>query len=376
MVRSAIASLALATLLLAEVLVGTAPQGGEDRFVPDGADLSVSVWSEGLRVPWSLVFLPDGRALVSERNGAIRLIDTEGRLQEEPLIRLSVHHEGEGGLMGLALHPEFPQKPWLYAMHTHREGRTLTNRVVRLIVTDDRARLDRTIVEGIPGARFHNGGRIAFGPDGYLYITTGEIFDRAIAQDVENLGGKILRVDESGTIPADNPFENAVYSLGHRNPQGLAWHPESGALFSSEHGPSGEVGFGAFDEINVIKKGGNYGWPLAVGAVSDSRFIDPIIAWPDVSVPPAGMAFWQGDLYVATLRSQALLRVHLDRSGDRYRAVGIDRLFATGEHAGLYGRLRDVTVGPDGALYLLTSNRDGRGSPREGDDRILRITDR
>jgi quinoprotein glucose dehydrogenase len=372
-VRVLIALLALSTLLLAEVHIGTTPQRVADRFVPKPKDLQVTTWAKGLRVPWSLLFLPDNHALVSERSGAIRLIDPDGRLHEEPLITLPVHSDGEGGLMGLALHPDYPQKPWLYAMHTHREAGLITNRVVRLAIKGDRARFDRVILGGIPGGRFHNGGRIAFGPDGLLYITTGETFKRAIAQDRGSLGGKILRIDENGQIPGQNPFGGALYSLGHRNPQGLAWHPESGALFSSEHGPSGEMNLRAFDEINVIHKGGNYGWPEAVGAVDSDRFIDPIISWPDASVPPAGMAFWQGSLYMATLRSQALLRVKLERQGDRYQAVAIDRLFATDEHTGRYGRLRDVTVGPDGALYLLTSNRDGRGDPRPGDDRILRI---
>ena len=363
--------LVLASWLLAEVLIGSAPQKGEERFVPHPPDLTVTVWTEGLQVPWSLLFLPSGEALVSERSGAIRRIDATGKLLDDPLITLNVHHAGEGGLMGLALHPHYPEKPWLYAMHTYQDGSQLGNRVVRLIFEGGQARLDRVILSAIPGGRFHNGGRIAFGPDGYLYITTGEIFDRAIAQDPKSLGGKILRVDENGATPLDNPFKNAIYSLGHRNPQGLAWHPESGALFSSEHGPSGEVGFGAFDEINAIIKGGNYGWPLAVGAVKDKRFVDPIMTWPDRSVPPAGMAFWRGHLYVATLRSQTLLRLSID---DDQRVSSIDRLFATDEHAGIYGRLRDVTVGPDGALYLLTSNRDGRGQPQEGDDRILRIS--
>jgi quinoprotein glucose dehydrogenase len=245
--------------------------------------------------------------------------------------------------------------------------------VVRLRFDGARASFDRVIVDGIPGGRNHDGGRIAFGPDGMLYVGTGETFQRELAQMPDNLGGKILRVTPDGAPAPGNPRPGSpVYSLGHRNVQGFAWHPDTGELFASEHGPSGEDGLRAHDEINLIAKDGNYGWPLVVGAPRRSGLIDPLVSWNERTTPPSGMAFWRGALYVATLRSQALVRIALSRAGGTWRVEAIERWFDDGERP-RYGRLRDAVVGPDGALYVLTNNRDGRGSPRAGDDRILRI---
>lgn len=356
--------------------IGPRPQAADDAFVPEPAGIQVETWVEGLEIPWSLVFLPDGRALVSERPGRIRLIE-DGRLAAQPVASLAVATGGEGGLMGLALHPDYPRAPFLYAMHTEGEGSGRTNQVVRLVLTGNQARFDRVILGGIVGGRNHNGGRIAFGPDRHLYIGTGEIFEASRAQDRSDLAGKILRVTPEGAIPADNPFPGSpVFSLGHRNVQGLAWHPVSGVLFASEHGPSGEFGLRAYDEINVVRHGLNYGWPLVVGAPKDPAFVDPIAAWPDTPTPPGGIAFWRGDLFVATLRSRALLRIVLDdtQAGPKVRVV--ERWFADASGNGRFGRLRDAVAGPDGALYVLTSNRDGRGVAQAGDDRILRLTPR
>lgn len=363
-----------ATTACAQPVVGPRPQAVDDRFVPEPVGIGVESWIEGLEAPWSLLFLPNGDALVSERPGRIRLI-TGGRLLPEAVARLPVATGGEGGLMGLALHPDYPRQPYLYAMHTYEEAGGRTNRVVRLAFDGREARPDRVVVDGIPGARNHNGGRIAFGPDGMLYVGTGEIFQAARAQDRGDPGGKILRVTPEGGIPTDNPFPGSpVFSLGHRNVQGLAWHPRSGALFASEHGPSGELGLRAYDEINLVRAGRNYGWPLAVGAARNPGWTDPIAAWPDPATPPGGIAFWRGDLFVATLRSRALLRLTLSEVADGYAAATIERWFVDARGASRFGRLRDAVVGPDGALYVLTSNRDGRGSPQDGDDRILRLT--
>ena len=190
--------------------------------------IRIEPWVEGLEIPWSLIFLDENTALVSERPGRIRLI-REGALGEAPYKELEVHHVGEGGLMGLAAHPRFPQKPFIYAMYTYREGGSTYNKVVKLRAGEERASFAGTIIDKIPGARFHNGGRIALGPDGFLYIATGEIFRADLAQDLNNLGGKVLRVDDDGNIPVNNPFPGSpVFSYGHRNPQGLAWHPETG----------------------------------------------------------------------------------------------------------------------------------------------------
>ncbi len=374
----------------ADPIVGPAPQSVGDVFVPSPKGYRLVPWVENLEVPWSLVFLPDGRALVSERPGRIRLI-RDGKLVAKPYAELAstgggsgvmglltrLVAGGEGGLMGLALHPRFPDPPYVYAMHTYEGDGDTGNRVIRLIDKGDHATFDRVIVDGIPGATFHNGGRIGFGPDGMLYVTTGEIFDAERAQDRASLNGKILRVAPDGKIPADNPFPRSkVWSYGHRNPQGLAWHPETGELFISEHGPSGEYGLRAHDEINVVRKGGNYGWPLAVGAPGLKDYVDPLVTWKDRAVPPAGIAFWKGDLYLAALGAGSLVRIGVARAGDGWRVTRIERWFADGPASSVLGRLRAVRVGPDGMLYFTTSNRDGRGKPRPGDDKIYRLEPR
>jgi glucose/arabinose dehydrogenase len=353
-------------------IVGQKPQEVEDIYLPDGDKVEVKVWVQDLEIPWSLVFLPDGRALVSERPGRIRLIEN-GKLAPEPYMILNVKHIGEGGLMGLAVHPDFPNKPYIYAMYTYESDGKIFNRVIRIKDEGRKGVFDKVIIDSILGARFHNGGRIKFGPDKMLYITTGEIFKGELAQDLNSLNGKILRLTPDGEIPPDNPFPNSpIYSYGHRNPQGLAWHPETGDLFESEHGPSGEYGRFGHDEINVIVKGGNYGWPKVIGAPGEKEFIDPIVVWKDAT-PPSGITFYKGDLFVATLRSEALIRIKLQRSGKSYKVTRIERWFAFDKRRGKYGRLRDVVAGPDGNLYVLTSNRDGRGNPQPGDDKIYQI---
>jgi quinoprotein glucose dehydrogenase len=264
-------------------------------------------------------------------------------------------------------------------MHTYRKGDTILNRVIRLKDNGDTGIFDKVIIDNIPGGRFHNGGRIAFGVDGMLYITTGETFKAELAQDLDSLGGKILRITPEGLIPKDNPFEKSpVYSYGHRNPQGLAWQPGTNRLFESEHGPSGEFGHFANDEINIIIKGGNYGWPNVIGAPEQKPFIDPVIVWKKTT-PPSGITFYRGNLlkhlkgslFVATLRSETLVRLRFNDKGDKVTRV--ERWFATDHKEGKFGRIRDVVEGPDGSLYFLTNNTDGRGSPHTGDDRIYRI---
>jgi quinoprotein glucose dehydrogenase len=354
--------------------VGDRPQQVEDEYVLEPDDLAVENWVTRLEVPWSLVFLKGGRALVSERQGRIRMIQ-DGRLAERPYATLDVAHEGEGGLMGLALHPRFPEQPFVYAMHTYRDKGNSYNRVIRLRDQGNTGILDRVVVDGIPGARFHNGGRIAFGPDEMLYVCTGDATRPEIAQDMKNFGGKILRLTPEGEIPGDNPFQGSpIYSLGLRNPQGLAWHPRTRALFASDHGPSGEFGLRGKDSIKVIRKGGNYGWPVAIGKTEIKTYIEPLVMW-DKATPPGGIAFLGEDLYVATMRSETLIRIRLGEK-DAAEVEGIERLFARDANDGIYGRLRDVVRGPDGNLYVLTTNRDGRGKPGPQDDRILRLKSR
>jgi glucose/arabinose dehydrogenase len=276
--------------------------------------------------------------------------------------------------MGLAVHPDFPRSPYVYAMQTYSGPAGVRNRIIRLRDEGDRGRFDRVILDGLPAWTFHNGGRLAFGPDGMLYVTTGETFEAELAQDLSSPAGKILRLTPDGGVPADNPFpDSPVYAYGLRNPQGLAWEPQSGALFASDHGPTGDFGLSAYDEINLIRAGGNYGWPRTVGAPGLEGFIDPILVWTDRAVPPAGLAFHAGDLFVAALGGGALVRIGLAPDNGRYTVNSVEHWFARAPDDAVLGRLRDVVEGPDGALYLLTSNRDGRGAPRPGDDHIYRL---
>lgn len=367
-------------LSVCSIEVGSIPQTIMDKYLPDGDRVAVKAWITGLEAPWSLVFLPDGRALTSERPGRVRLIKN-GSLVSTPYAAPDVAAQGEGGLMGLAVHPQFPDEPYIYAMYTYREKGELYNKIVRFKDEGDTGSLDRVILDGIAGGRNHDGGRIAFGPDGMLYICTGEIFEGKLAQDRASLNGKILRVNPEGVIPKDNPFKDSpIWSYGHRNPQGLAWHPVTKDLFISEHGPSGESLVFGNDEINVIEKGGNYGWPDVAAAVNQRAFIDPIVVWRKAT-PPSGIVFYykgklphlENSLFVATLKSRALIRIKLQKKTAGYNVTTIERWFATGESEGRYGRIRDVVQGPDGYLYFLTNNRDGRGTPKKNDDHIYRI---
>lgn len=354
-------------------LVGEVPQEIATTFTESPRNLTVEPWVEGLVAPWSLAFMPDDRALVTERPGRIRLI-RDGALREEPYLTVDVAAVGEGGLMGITVHPDYPRKPFIYVMYTHRQGMQLVNRVERYRDLGDRAESDRIIIDGLPGSRYHDGGRIKFGPDGMLYITLGENTEPFRAQDRDILAGSILRLTPEGEIPGDNPFPGSpIWSYGHRNPQGLAWHPETGDLFASEHGPSGEFGIRGHDIVNVIEKGANYGWPVEIGVGGLEEYRDPLIMW-EPATPPAGMTFWRDSLFLATLRSETLMRIDLVESSGEYEVTSIEGLFASQRYEGTYGRLRAAVVGPDGALYVTTSNRDGRGDPRPGDDKILRVT--
>lgn len=326
-------------------------------------------WVRGLEIPWSVAFAPDGRAFVTERPGRVRVV-RDGRLDPQPAAILPVAHVGEGGLLGIALHPRFPNPAYVYLYYTY-PGDGLRNRVERFREQGGKLVRDRVVVDDIPGAFVHDGGRIRFGPDGMLYVGTGDARQPSLAQDPRSLAGKILRVTPDGGVPADNPFPGSpVYSLGHRNVQGLAWHPDTRRLYSTEHGPSGEKGF-AHDEVNLIRPGANYGWPEVVcGEGSRPEFVEPLACSGDDTWAPSGAEFvrrgsWRGRLLVANLRGAHLRAFVLSPDGTR---VERQEVVLSG-----FGRLRDVVEGPDGALYVLTSNRDGRGRPAETDDRILRV---
>lgn len=311
-----------------------------------------------LEVPWEIAF-------VTERPGRVRIVDG-GRLREEPAAQLDVAASGEGGLLGIALHPEFSDQRFAYVFYTHASG----NRLSRFRVTDDlRLENEELLIGEIPAAPFHDGGRIAFGPDGMLYVTTGDAGSPERAADLRSLAGKILRITPAGEVPPDNPFgDSSVWSYGHRNPQGLAWD-EQGTLYAAEHGPSGELGLCCHDEVNWIEKGGFYGWPFRAGRVEAAGGeppadpVAPIAESGEDTWAPAGLAWREDTLFVAALAGERLLRVSPD--GERVETA-LDG----------FGRLRAAVVGPDECLYLTTSNRDGRGDPQAEDDRVLRMCPR
>jgi len=335
-------------------------------------NVKVVTVAENLEIPWEIAFVPDGRIFFTERVGNLRVIEN-GQLNPEPVAILDVGTV-EGGLLGLALDPNFEQNHFLYLYYTYFEFPFTYNKVVRFTEKDNSLLDEFILVDKIPGAAIHDGGRLKFGPDEKLYITTGDAGNSSAAQDLNSLSGKILRINPDGTIPSDNPFANSmIFSYGHRNPQGLDWDPVTGKLVATEHGPSGERGF-AHDEVNVVESGKNYGWPKIIGGEHDPEFVDPIIHTGEDTWAPSGATFydsknipeWTNKYFVATLRG-AHLRM-LDLNLEENQVISSEALFSN-----TYGRLRDASIGPDGNLYLLTSNRDGRGTPAENDDRILKI---
>lgn len=358
----------------AEITVGDFPQNVDDQYLKNPKNIEVEVWQQNLDVPWELVFLPESnRALVTERDGRVLEI-IDDKLQSEVYLDLNIDSRGEGGLMGMTHHPDFPEEPYIYLMYTYTNNNgNLYNRVSRFQDQNHQEVEEEIIIDQLPAGNYHDGGRIAFGPDKMLYITTGDTFNREIAQNLDNLGGKILRLTPEGKIPEDNPFKDSpVYSLGHRNPQGLAWHPETEELFISDHGPSGEEGLQAKDRIKVVEAGSNFGWPDKIGYFEDGKYANPLIMW-ERAVPPSGMTFYQGKLYVGTLRTRSLARISLSRKNNNFEVEKIEHLFNDGQGSSSYGRIRTAVAGPDGYLYFLTNNRDGRGNPRKNDDKILRF---
>jgi glucose/arabinose dehydrogenase len=328
----------------------------------------IKVIAENLFVPWAIAISDEGNLYFTERSGTIRSIKA-GKLQMQPLITFAAPFvsQGEGGLMGIALDPNYSQNNYMYVMYSYEEDNGIYNRVVRLVENNNKLSIDRVLLDKIPGGRIHNGGRLKIGPDQKLYITTGDAGNSALAQDPASTAGKILRIELDGKIPEDNPIINSpVYSLGHRNPQGLAWNSKN-VLYSSEHGQS------AHDEINIILPGANYGWPLVEGNEDSTEVIiqKPLIHSGEDTWAPSGIAFadkgpWIGKLLVATLRGQQLLVITLNGNGKVVK--GIESLFRNE-----YGRLREVIQGKDGSIYLTTSNKDGRGTPDVADDKIIRL---
>ena len=325
--------------------------------------VKVETISENLSIPWSIDFANDGRIFFSERTGTLQVID--GDVQKQ-ILDLNVGG-GEGGMLGIALDPDFESNHYIYIYYTYNELLSTKNKLVRYVESNNSLLEDKILLDDIPGASYHDGGRIKFGPDGKLYITTGDAGDPSLSQRLDSVAGKILRINSDGTIPTDNPFPNsAVYSYGHRNPQGIDWD-KSGVLIGTEHGQS------AHDEINLIQAGQNYGWPDVIGDETQDGMTNPLLHSGDDTWAPSGGSFyygdeiphWNGKYFVASLRGEHLLAIDFD---SKYNVVSFEKLFL-----GEFGRLRDVVSGPNG-LYVLTSNQDGRGTPSYNDDRILLIT--
>ena len=322
----------------------TATPGAVDNW-------QVETIAENLQAPWAVAFY-DETPIVSERDTSrILEITDDGGIRELTVVEQTAEST-EGGLLGLAVHEDA-----LYAYLTTAED----NRIHRYELTGGSEGLElsdpEVIFDGIPAASHHNGGRLAFGPDGLLYISTGDGLEPSTAQDQDSLAGKILRLNSTGDIPADNPFDDSpVFSYGHRNVQGLAWAPD-GTMYASEFGED------TWDELNIIVPGGNFGWPYAEGVSADESFIDPIQQWPPSEASPSGIAIADEHIYMTALRGQRLWEIPVEDPGTSVPHFDDD-----------YGRLRDVITGPDGALWLLTNNTDGRGDPATTDDRLLRLT--
>lgn len=320
-----------------------------------------TIIADKLSIPWDLAFLLDG-FLITERGGNLIHLMNNGEK-----ISIKLPHpvpKGEGGLLGIVLHPQFKQNNLLYLyMTTSEDNKTTKNAVFRYEFSDDKLINEKVIIKDIPGALYHDGGRMEFGPDGYLYITTGDATISNIAQDLKSLGGKILRLYDDGRIPTDNPFDTAVYSYGHRNPQGLAWD-DQGRLWETEHGRSGITT--GMDELNIIEKGKNYGWPKIEGDKTFENMVTPVInSGPKATWAPASALYYKGSIFYGGLKGESLYEAVLDGVG------GVKELKT--HLNGKYGRIRTVRLGPDGMFYLTTSNKDGRGKPVEGDDRLIRI---
>lgn len=368
-------------------IVGELPAAPAETYLPDPPGVNVDTWIGGLEAVWSLQFASDGRLFLTEKFGRIRIASAKGQLDPAPWASIRVMQEGgEGGLMGLALHPDFPREPWVYVMYTGYVNGRPVNRVVRMREVGGRGSDTEVILDGLPAALNHNGGRILFGPDRMLYISAGDAYHPMAAQDLSSPSGAILRLTPEGRVPADNPVPgNPIWASGLRNPNGLAFRPGTGALFASDHGPTSEWGPPITrdrDELNVIRKGANYGWPLVVGAAAQPGLVDPILAWIP-SIAPAALLFYdaglfpafKGDLFCSSLAGQALLRFRFADTARPERVTAIERWFNTAPRgSSVYGRLRALTTGPDGAIYIGTSNRDGRGSSAFGEDRVLRLT--
>lgn len=337
----------------------------------------VETVASNLEVPWAIAFLPDGKILFTERPGRIRIIEN-GKLRAEPVHKIAdVEPSGESGLMDLSIHPQFAENKFVYIAYAYRgDGKRM--RVVRFKFTGAALTEPKTIIEDIPSAPNHAGTRARFGPDGKLYVTTGDATDWGLAQKLDSLNGKTLRLNDDGSVPADNPFVNQkevrpeIWSYGHRNAQGLAWQPESNLMFQTEHGPSSFEGKGSGgDEVNIVERGKNYGWSEIHHTETRAGMESPLLEYSPACAPASGAFYngaafpeFRGNFFFGCLRGQTIIRVSLDGR----KVVAQEKLLEK-----TYGRIREIAAAPDGTIYFSTSNRDGRGNPAAEDDRILRL---
>jgi aldose sugar dehydrogenase len=348
----------------------------EDDFGPNGTvPITVDVVAEGLEVPWGIAWLPGGDALVTERPGRIRLL-RNGALQPAPVATVKISSAGESGLLGIAAHPSFASNRQIYLYVTTDEGGSTQNRVERWTLSEDHttATFDRVIFGGIPAAKYHDGGRIRFGPDGMLYVGTGDSREPDNAQNVDTPAGKLLRLTPEGEVPGDNPFPGKpAFLTGVRNTQGFDWKDRD-TLYFTDHGPSGETFRRGHDEVSVVRKGDNLGWPTIYSCESGEGLITPSLTW-ESAAPPGGAAIytgdaipeWKGSLLIGTLGSRHLHRVVF--SPENPFQVAQHEVYLRNE----WGRLRETIMGPDGHLYVTTSNCDSRGDCTARKDVILRI---
>jgi glucose/arabinose dehydrogenase len=337
--------------------------------------------STNLEVVWSIVFTQDGRMFFTERPGRVRVIEN-GKLRSEPLAVISdIEPSGESGLMGMALHPDFNENHLLYLAYAYRSNEQHV-KVVRFRETGKELVEPKTIIENIPAARFHAGTRLRFGSDKKLYVTTGDATNQSQAQRLNSLSGKTLRLNDDGSIPADNPFvyqkdaRPEIWSYGHRNAQGMDFQPSTNLMFQTEHGPSWIDGVSLFkrsggDEINIVERGKNYGWAEISHKMKRTGMETALFEYSPAVAPASGM-FYRGSLFpefknnffFGALKGQAIIRLVLNGR----RIVSQERLVEK-----QYGRIREIAEAPDGTIYFSTSNRDGRGDANKEDDRILRI---
>ncbi len=329
----------------------------------------------GLEVPWAFAFLPDGNMLFTERPGRVRLIEN-GKLKPENIYLVpDVEPSGESGLMDISIHPQFAENKYVYLAYAYNnDGKRV--KVVRYKYDGKTFIEPKIIIDNIPAARFHAGTRADFGPDGKLYVTTGDSTEWKLAQKPDSIAGKTLRLNDDGSIPEDNPFVKdknyhpEIWTIGHRNAQGLAWSSE-GLMFQTEHGPSGFDGPGGGDEVNIVERGKNYGWAEIHHKQTKEGMESPLLEYTPSCAPASAMFYtgdkfpeFKGNFFFGCLRGTKIVRVKLDGR----RVIGQENLLE-----GNFGRIREIAEGPDGFIYFSTSNRDGRGNPAKDDDRILRI---